>query len=203
MKPPLRTTGRAATAGLTATLLFSGALAGMLPGVASADSAPAVVSATDPVTVTADGLPTVQINGVAWSQVVVGNTVYVAGKFTSARPAGVAAGTQETPRNNLLAYDIRTGALITSFAPSLNAQALVVTASPDGTRIYVGGDFTVANGQTRNRIAAYDTATGALVTTFAPSASNQVKAIAATNSTVYFGGAFGSVGSVGRQRLAA
>ena len=33
-------------------------------------------------------LPTAQINGVAWSQVVVGNTVYVGGEFTSARPPG-------------------------------------------------------------------------------------------------------------------
>src|SRR4051812_21091926 len=203
MKPPLRTTGRAATAGLTATLLFSGALAGMLPGVASADSAPAVVSATDPVTVTADGLPTVQINGVAWSQVVVGNTVYVAGKFSTARPAGAAAGTKETKRNNLLAYDIRTGNLITSFAPDLNAQALVVTASPDGSRIYVGGDFTKANGQTRNRVAAYDTATGELVTTFKPSVSGQVRALAATNATVFIGGSLTAVGSVSRTRLAA
>ena len=31
-------------------------------------------------------------------------------------------GTQETPRSNLLAYDIRTGELITSFAPDLNGQ---------------------------------------------------------------------------------
>ena len=41
--------------------------------------------------------------------------------------------------------------------------------SPDGTRLYVGGLFTTANGQTRNRIAAYNTATGALVTAFNPS----------------------------------
>ncbi|WP_375500594.1 hypothetical protein [uncultured Jatrophihabitans sp.] len=38
--------------------------------------------------VTADALPTVQIDGVAWSQAIVGNTVYVGGKFTHARPAG-------------------------------------------------------------------------------------------------------------------
>jgi hypothetical protein len=110
---------------------------------AMADSAP--VDPTDPktpATVTADPLPTTQIDGVAWSQVVVGNTVYVAGKFQNARPAGAAAGTNLTPRSNLLAYDIRTGALITTFAPKLNAQALSVTASPDGSRIYVVGDFT-------------------------------------------------------------
>jgi len=31
--------------------------------------------------------------------------VYVAGSFSSARPAGAAAGQGETPRGNLLAYD--------------------------------------------------------------------------------------------------
>ncbi len=65
-----------------------------------------------PATVTGDPLPTVQINGVAWSQVVLGNTVYVAGSFTNARPAGAAPGVNTTPRSNLLAYDITTGNLI-------------------------------------------------------------------------------------------
>jgi hypothetical protein len=111
------------------------------------------------VTVAADALPTAQMNGVAWSQVVVGNTVFVAGRFSRARPAGAPAGTSETPRGNLLSYDIRSGAL-TSFAPALNGQALVVTASPDGSRIYVGGDFTRVDGQPRNRIAAFSVATG-------------------------------------------
>jgi hypothetical protein len=179
-------------------------LLGLAAAPARADTAPAGgATAAPPVTVSADPLPTVQINGVAWSQVVVGTTVYVAGKFTRARPAGAAPGTQETVRNNLLAYDIRTGQLITSFAPDLNAQALVVTASPDGTRIYVGGDFTVANGQSRLRVAAYDTATGALVSGFAPAVYGQVRALAATASTVYAGGSVSSVGSVARNRLAA
>ncbi|SDF51532.1 hypothetical protein [Klenkia brasiliensis] len=187
-----------------APLVLALLLLGLAAPPASADSAPAGgATAATPVTVSADPLPTVQINGVAWSQVVVGTTVYVAGKFTRARPAGAAAGTQETVRNNLLAYDIRTGQLITSFAPDLNAQALVVTASPDGSRLYVGGDFTVANGQSRLRVAAYDTATGALVTGFAPAVYGQVRALAATASTVYAGGSVSSVGSVGRNRLAA
>ncbi len=73
-----------------------------------------------------------------------------------------------TPRGNLLAYDITTGNLVTSFNPSLNGQVLSVTASPDGSRIYVVGDFTTANGQARRRVAAYSTATGALITAFNP-----------------------------------
>ena len=82
-------------------------------------TAPGAV-ALDP-TVTADALPTVQINGVAWSQVVVGNTVYVAGDFSTARPAGAAAGVSTTPRGNLLAYNLTTGVLITTWAPTLDA----------------------------------------------------------------------------------
>jgi PKD repeat protein len=191
-------------AGLVSLLLVAGVLGLMVPGTARADSAPLdPANPVTPTTVSADALPTVQINGVAWSQVVVGNTVYVAGAFTSARPAGVPAGTQETTRNNLLAYDIRTGQLITSFAPDLNGQAHVVKASPDGSRIYVAGDFTKANGQTRNRVAAYSTATGALITTFRPNVTGQVRALAATGDTVYLGGNFSAVGGTSRTKLAA
>src|SRR3954452_1139729 len=183
-------------------VLVVGSMLVLGTGRAAADSAPPVSGPATPVTVTADGLPTVQINGVVWSQVVVGNTVFAAGSFTRARPAGAPAGTSETVRNNLLAYDIRTGALITTFAPSLNAQALVLAASPDGTRLYVGGDFTQANGQVRNRVAAYDTRTGTLVSSFAPSVSSQVRALAATNDTVYLGGNFSALGGVSCSQLA-
>jgi PKD repeat protein len=190
-------------AGGIVLLLTSGAF-GLLAPAASADSAPLdPASPASPVTVTADPLPTVQIDGVAWAQVVVGNTVYVAGRFAKARPAGARAGTSETVRNNLLAYDIRTGELITSFAPDLNGQALAIAASPDGRRIFVGGDFNRANGEVRNRVAAYDTATGRLAADFRPSVSGQVRAIAATNSTVYLGGSLSAVGSTSRTRLAA
>uniref|UniRef100_UPI002624A24A PKD domain-containing protein n=1 Tax=uncultured Modestobacter sp. TaxID=380048 RepID=UPI002624A24A len=199
----LRTTSRAAVAGLLSMALFAGALA-LVPAAARADSAPVdPANPLSPTTVTADALPTVQIDGVAWSQAVVGNTVYVAGRFTSARPAGAPAGTQETRRNNLLAYDIRTGNLITSFAPDLNGQALVVTASPDGSRIYVGGDFTTADGQARYRVAAYSTATGQLVPDFRPIAGYQVQTIAVSGSTVYLGGGFSSMNGSPRSRLAA
>src|SRR3954466_16229914 len=155
-----------ALSGLLCLLLGAGALTVGTAAPAVADSMP--LQPSTPATVTADALPTAQINGVVWSQVVVGDTVYAAGKFTRVRPAGAAAGTSETVRNNLLAYDIRTGALVTSFAPDLNGQALVVTASPDGSRIYVGGDFEVANGKPRYHIAAYSTATGALLDDFQP-----------------------------------
>ena len=82
--------------------------------------APSALAAVSPIQdrpstgVTADALPTVQIDGVVWSQAVVGNTVYAGGQFANARPAGAAAGTNQTPRANLLSYDITTGDLNTS-----------------------------------------------------------------------------------------
>jgi PKD repeat protein len=185
---------------LVALLLVAGTMALLAPGTARADSQALTPT---PSTVTADALPTTQIDGVAWSQAVVGNTVYVGGSFASARPAGAAAGTQETPRNNLLAYDIRTGELITSFAPSLNGQVLVVAASPDGSRVYVGGDFTEIDGQVRRRVAAFDTATGTLVAGWSPNINSQVRAIAATDEKVYLGGSITAVDGVSRTRLAA
>ena len=138
-----------------------------------------------------------------WSQVIVGNIVYAGGKFGNARPAGSAAGTNNTVRNNLLAYDITTGALVTSFVPNLNGQVLSVAASPDGKYLYVGGDFTQANGLTRSRIAGYDLSTGALLPQFAPLAQTTVRSVVATNSSVYFGGDFKTVNGVARGYVAA
>ena len=156
---------------------------------AEADTAPPnPADPKTPVSVSADPLPTVQINGVAWTQRVIGNTVYVGGRFTTARPAGAAAGVNTVTRSNLLAYDIRTGVLINTWAPTTNGDVLAIVPSPDGSRLYIGGSFTNVNGQIRNRIAAINPATGALITNFQPKPDATVRAIAATNDTVYFGG---------------
>lgn len=167
---------------------------------AAADTSPQPPS---PETVSADALPTWQLTGVAWAQIVVGDTVYVTGNFTKARPPGIwQGGPGEIDAAHLFAYDIRTGDRIASFNHSLNAQGLAITASPDGSRIYVGGDFTTVDGQVRQHVAAFDTATGALVPSFAPYVNGQVKAVTATNTTVYVGGAFESAAGKARKRLA-
>lgn len=186
------------------SVLLGAAAANLAPTSAEADSWPS--DPTDPrtpPTAAIDALPTAQIDGVAWQQLIVGTTVYVAGRFAKARPAGSAPGVDTVTRNNLLAYDLTTGALRTAFVPDLNAQALSLAASPDGSRIYVGGDFTKVNGVSRSRIAALDPTTGALLSTFNTRADGTVAAIAATATTVYLGGSFNAVGTVSRSRLAA
>jgi hypothetical protein len=197
-----RASSMTAVVSLVAAGLFGIAVTTASPA-AALPSGPAPIAEPGPSNVTADALPAVQIDGVVWSQVIIGDTVFAGGNFTHARPAGSAPGQNQVNRSYLLSYTLSTGVLNASFAPTLNGQVKTVVASPDGSRIYVGGQFTTVNGVTRNRIAAFSTATGALITTFAPSISYTVNALVATNTTVYAGGAFTAVGSTPRTRLAA
>ena len=174
---------RVLTVGLACGLVIGG-LSPAVPALADTQPAAGV-----PATVSADVLPTWQINGVVWSQVVVNNTVYATGSFTKARPPGVAAGgAGEITANNIFAYDITTGNRVSSFSHSLNAQGRSVAASPDGTKLYVGGDFTTVDGQARGHIAQFDLPGGALNATFKPSLNSGVRALATTGSTVGIGG---------------
>jgi PKD repeat protein len=185
---------------LLAAVLSLGALTAFVPA-ATADTAPPAAGALE--TVSTDALPAPQIDGVVWDQVVIGNVVYVGGDFTTARPPGSKAGENTVPRSNFLAYDLVTGDLITTFAPAFNAQVRALAASPDGTRLYAAGSFTSVDGRTRYRVAAFDVATGSLVTSFNPTVNSRVNAIVATDATVYLGGIFSSVQKQTRPGLAA
>lgn len=160
-------------------------------------------------TVSADPLPTVQVDGMVWDQVLVGNKVYAVGTFAEARPAGVALGGKGTvKRANILAFDIRTGVLDTVFVHSITAKnpskkvVAAVTASPDGTRLYVGGTFDAVDGQSRSNFAAFDLKTNKLLKGF-DGTSNSVMALAATNERVYVGGGFSKAAGQSRSNLAA
>jgi PKD repeat protein len=170
-------------------------------GAAQADTSPP--NSATPLTVASDVLPTVQVDGVVWAQTIVGDTVYATGEFAKARPAGAAPGTDETPRSNILAYNLRTGELITTWAPSLNAQGLAIAASTDGSKIIVAGDFTKVSGINRYRIVELDAATGEVIATFTPGLNARARALTVAGDTVYVGGIFTTAASQARTRLAA
>ena len=195
---------RRLVSGVAVSVLVAGVVGGVSVVVAgSAGAVPGPVVQRDAVAgVTSDVLPTAQMNGVAWAQTVVGNVVYVGGSFSAARPAGAAAGTSLSARSNLMAYTLSTG-VMTGWAPSANGQVRAMALSPNGQRLYVGGDFTTINGVATGHLAAFDTATGALVTSFAARTDATVRALAATDATVYAGGAFSTADGVARSRLAA
>jgi PKD repeat protein len=198
---------RSVFVGLTASAVVA---TGLVTGVGAAASAadllpgPAPIEQRNTQTVTADPLPTVQIDsGIVWAQVIAGSTVYAGGSFSHARPAGAAPGQSLMPRSNILAYNIDTG-VATSFAPTINGTVKALAVSPDGSRLYVGGSFNQVNGQTRFNFAAFDTATGALLSTVRPAiGGSYINAIVATNSTVYVGGLIGAAGGIARKNLAA
>ncbi|GGL87428.1 PKD domain-containing protein [Nakamurella endophytica] len=196
------TTRKLSSIVLTGALVLGGlGVAAVAAPSALADPGPVLpITSTMPTT---DVLPTTQIDGVALTQLIVGNTVYVGGKFANARPAGAAPGTSLTARSNMLSYNLSTGALNTAFNPAPNNQVNAIAASPDGKRIYVAGQFTTIGGGSRARVAALDATTGALITTFNAGVDYTVKAIVATDTTVYVGGAFAKSGAVARSRFAA
>lgn len=194
--------GRAALSMMISVAVAAGLVLGVVPSAAVAADPPAAAAADAlPETVSADSLPTVQIDGgVVWSQVIVGDTVYAAGQFSNARPAGAAPGTNLTPRANILAYNLTTGALITSFAPSFNNRINEIEASPDGKKLYVTGSFTQVNGVSRLRFAVLDLPSGSLVSGTA--GLNSIgKSIAATSDGVFVGGYFTSVSGKAKQRI--
>ena len=196
------------------------AVAATLSGSVTASAAPL------PQPATAGALPTPQTDGVVFSVAVAGNVAIAGGRFSKARPAGVApGGPGEVTRNNLLAFDVTTGELL-PWAPVVSGSTFSgpdpgpfckpaeagrwicdtvfrIKTSPDGRKVYVGGDFDKIDGQWRSRVAAFDTATGALDPSFQPRVAGRVRGLSITADTVYLGGGFTSVDGVPRTRLAA
>lgn len=180
----------------TAVLVALGVVAG---GLAVAPTGPASGLGT---TVPAVASSALQTNAKVRALAPVGGKVFLGGEFTKVRPSGAAAGTNETTRTYLAAATASTGALDTSFNHTLDGIVRALAVSLDGTTLYVGGDFTRVDGAVRNRLAAFNVATGAL-TSWAPSSSGYVNALAVSSSRVFVGGAFSKLAGVTTTNLGA
>jgi putative cell wall-binding protein len=176
----------------------------VLPG-----SGAAVAEPLPTVPVRAGALPTWQTNGPVWALESANGVVYAVGEFTSVRPPGAAAGSGEVPRSNFAAFDASTGDLL-DCAPAIerpDGAVLVraLEASPDGSRLYVGGLFSRFAGAHVSGLAALDTATCQALSSpqfVRPWVASTVRAISATADRVYIGGDFVTVNSQDRQRFA-
>ena len=198
---------QAVRSGLSVRSVVAGITSAAMVLVSVAVAPSAVADSTPPpgtpATVTADPLPTVQIDGVVWDQQIRGGTVYAGGEFTTARPAGSAPGQDTVSRTNILRYSLTTGELDAAWAPQANAQVMDVALSPDGSRVYVGGSFTNIAGVNRYRIAAFNATTGALITSFNAQLDGRVETIATYGDAVYVGGAFTAANGQPRFKTAA
>jgi chitodextrinase len=137
-----------------------------------------------------------------WAIEQIGNTVYVGGKFLEARPS--ASGTP-VARPYLAAFDATTGDLITSFTPNLESAVYALEAAPDGSRLFVGGEFRSINGDTAaHGLAALDPVTGAVDTTWRGKVSNAsgarpiVYSLTTSGDQLYASGRFDRIGGTDR-----
>ena len=181
---------------LTALPLALGAL------VAPTVVAPPAAAAGQTTLASPQALPTAQIDGIVLDQAVVGNTVYVVGEFKNARPSGAAAGENESPRYNAMAFDITTGALL-DWAPKVNGKINAVEASADGSTIYLGGNFTSVNDETVYRVAAVDAAGKRKPLGASANGAVMDLELSPDGSTLYLAGSFTQINSSARQRAGA
>ena len=126
-----------------------------------------------------------------------GNDVYIGGTFSF-------AGSE--PRNALAAIDATTG-LATPWDPNPQStnyiQIGVIAVSDDGSRVYVGGNFTSIGGASRSSFAAIAATDGSAISSWDPRPDRLVEALAISGDTLYVGGDFLNIGGQPRNHLAA
>ena len=89
----------------------------------------------------------------------VGGKVFVGGNFNVVQQNKTGTGQVQQPY--LAAFDVKTGAWVSTFRPKLNGQVKAIVGLPDG-RVAVGGQFSMVNGTAQPGLAFLDPVTGAL-----------------------------------------
>ncbi len=121
----------------------------------------------------------------------VGGTVFVGGKFTTLVPPAGSSSPSVT-RNRLAAFDVA-GRTLLPWNPNANGTVRALAVSADGTKLYVGGDFTKIGDVSAPKIAMLDRATGQVVKTFKSNVKGRVFSIALSGNRLFVGGDFDQV----------
>lgn len=134
-------------------------------------------------------------DGAVREMAISGTGIYIGGAFTlvngNARSRLAAVSTiNVNATGNVLAWN-----------PSANANVRAVAVS--GVNIYVGGDFTLVTGNTRNRAAAINTSTTLSILAWHPNVNGNVHALAVIGNDIYLGGAFTTSSLTARRYLMA
>ena len=158
----------------------------------------------------AGGAPAWQTNGAVDAIQYADGMVFIGGDFTSVRPPGAPAGTDEVPRHQIAAFDAQTGDLLPfnpDFEPYSSNWGVLIQSfavSADGHRLYVGGNFYTIDGVKQPNITAFDLPAMTRSSWKPPAPNGQVLGITvAADGTVYFGGRFTAVGGTPRANAAA
>lgn len=180
---------------LLTCLLALGGLA-VAPMSASADSyGPGSLVKDVPVA----GTPHV-LDGRVSSIAQVGNTMILGGTFTQTRNND---STTVIERSRLVAFDMTTKQISTTFAPNPNGDVEVVLPAPDGKSVYVGGSYSSIAGAAVKNLAQVNVADGSLVTSFNPATvDGRVLDLRLANNRLWIAGAFTHVAGHAQKALA-
>src|SRR4051812_18692597 len=173
-----------------------------LVGAMLSTSAPAqAVQSTQPNLVSAkpvDWTPGVD-DGAVRAIVQVGNTIVLGGTFTSVTPVGGVS----TSRPYLLAFNATTGALSTTFAPTVDGPVDALVAAPDGQSVYVGGEFANVNGVKSKGLARLRLSDGGAVTGYKIVVVNgNVLDLKLSGNRLWIGGNFTKIATMSQPVLA-
>ncbi|WP_374968279.1 hypothetical protein [Terrabacter sp. BE26] len=105
-------------------------------------------------------------------------------------------------RRGVAKIDLATGTLDPTFRADADNMVLDLELTPDRTKLFLAGTFMAVNGAVRQRVAAVDATTGALVPSFAPQVNQSVFTVAVRQGYLYLGGQFTAIGTVARQHAA-
>lgn len=164
------------------------------PAAGAVQSAQPVIVNPDPV----DWTPMIE-DGQVNAVLQVGTKVIVGGTFTTVRRAGTSA---MLTRNYLFAFDMETGVIDPNFVPVLDRSVEALALGPDGTSVFVGGDFSTVNGASYKKLVRLRIADGSVVTAFKANASALVQDLVYRNGSLYVSGKFTQIKSVARSGLA-
>ena len=140
--------------------------------------------------------PTPGFDGEVRSMVHKGDTIYVAGDFTTV----TGPDSQTLPRDGLAAVSASTGQVL-PWAPRVNGTVNKVLAAKEG--VYLVGDFKAISGHSRVDVARVDRVTGAVDRAFKHSSNGVVNAVTLSKRKVYLGGEFTRFDGTSRGQLAA
>jgi hypothetical protein len=130
----------------------------------------------------------------------VGSRMIVGGDFTQVTNQGSSTALS---RPYILAFDVTTGQVDTTFLPVINDQVLSLQPGPTADTVYVGGKFTTVDGVNHRDLVLLRTTDGSVVTTFVPPALNgAVNTLAVAGSRLLVGGIFTLAGTATHDGLA-
>jgi hypothetical protein len=140
---------------------------------------------------------TVEWDSHVWDFAELNGRMYVVGRFGSVRAS---TGGVPTSQPYIAAFDLATGAWISTFTPTLNGPAFALEVSDDGQRLFVGGEFDTVNGAVTGSLVALNPVTGAVDTSFDTdlvwtSGNTVVMDLEVANGALYAGGNFNRVNS--------